>query len=305
MIARIHRLFKHHPIKILLLLVWLCLLFFSDSVQYIAEYGLFLLLGLVGAIFANATGAGGGVVFVPFFSQLSLSNETIVATSFAIQCCGMTAGAITWYRYYLSLNSNPKHQLSKDTQQAQWQHLPKSLLISVPFSIIGLLIAQFFLSEYTKSIQQGLHFYFGMFSVVLAFAIYFSIPIMKRQTTQFTLQTFDIALLAIIAFFGGIITAWISVGVGELVAVYLILRGFNVSFAIAVAVILSALSVQAAIFYHLFISEAIYFQIVLFAGAGAIAGGFIAKHVVLAFSPIRLKIFFGTWVLVMGLAGLI
>ena len=103
---------------------------------------------------------------------------------------------------------------------------------------------------------------------------------------------------------GGVITAWLSIGVGELVAVYLILRGFNTSFAIALAVILTAFTVQAAIIYHLVISNAIYWQIVLYAGAGAIIGGVIAKHLVLYFSPAKLKIFFATWVLVMGLAGL-
>ncbi|MFT5996168.1 MAG: putative membrane protein YfcA, partial [Glaciecola sp.] len=101
-----------------------------------------------------------------------------------------------------------------------------------------------------------------------------------------------------------VITAWLSVGVGELVAVYLILRRFNISFAIALAVILSAFTVQGAIIYHLLISKAVYWQIVIFAGAGAIIGGIIAKHVVLYFSPVKLKIFFATWVLVMGLAGL-
>ena len=44
---------------------------------------------------------------------------------------------------------------------------------------------------------------------------------------------FDSVALLLIGFIGGAITAWLSVGVGELVAVYLIMRGFNVTFAIA------------------------------------------------------------------------
>jgi uncharacterized membrane protein YfcA len=92
--------------------------------------------------------------------------------------------------------------------------------------------------------------------------------------------------------------------VGELVAVYLILRGFNITFAIALAVILSAFSVWSAIVYHVFVSQAVYWHIVLFAGAGAILGGILAKHVVLLFSPMKLKMFFATWVLIMGIAGL-
>lgn len=296
MLARFNQIFNKHSVKFLLVTVWLGLLFLTNSLQIVPEYAGFTLLGMVGAIFANATGAGGGVVFVPFFNQLSLSNDTIVATSFAIQCCGMTAGAITWYRHYKSLAGSK--------EATHWQGLHKGLLVTVPASVLGILTAQFLLSTYTEAVQEGLHFYFGLFSIVLALAIYTSIPLMKRQTSGFALKSVDIVAILGIAYVGGIITAWLSVGVGELIAVYFILRGFSISFAIALAVILSALSVWSAIFYHLFISHAVYWQIVIFAGAGAIAGGMIAKHVVLFFSPVKLKIFFATWVLVMGLAGL-
>jgi uncharacterized membrane protein YfcA len=296
LLARFISLFNKHPVKLVLVLVWISLLFFTNSLQIVPEYGGFTFLGVIGAIFANATGAGGGVVFVPFFNQLSLSNETIVATSFAIQCCGMTAGAITWYRYYKSLENQ--------TEVIQWQSLHKGLLSTVPASVLGILSAQFLLSSYTESVQGGLHLYFGIFSIVLAFAIYASIPFMKRQTSAVKLHSFDIIAVVVIGYGGGIVTAWLSVGVGELIAVYFILRGFNISFAIALAVIVSAFSVWSAISYHLFVSQAVYWQVVIFAGAGAIVGGIIAKHVVLFFSPIKLKIFFATWVLVMGLAGL-
>lgn len=111
--------------------------------------------------------------------------------------------------------------------------------------------------------------------------------------------------MSIIAFLVGIITAWLSVGVGELVAVYLILRGFNVTSAIASAVILSAFTVWSAVIYHLMVSQAIYWNVLLFAGAGAIVGGIVAKRVVLYFSVVKLKIFFATWILIMGIAGLI
>lgn len=273
----------------------------THSYLLIPQYGGFLLLGVIGAIFANATGAGGGVVFVPFFNQLSLSIETIVATSFAIQCCGMTAGAASWFNHCKRLRQ-PTHEFHG--QAPQWQDLGKGLLICVPLSIAGIFTAQYLLYGYTHYVQAGLNVYFGVFSILLALAIYGSIPLMRKQRNVNKIMGIDIAMLLLIAFFGGIITAWLSVGVGELVAVYLILRGFNISFAIAMAVILSAFTVQAAIFYHLMFSKAIYWQVLVFAGAGAIIGGTIAKHVVLFFSPLKLKVFFGTWVLVMGVAGL-
>lgn len=301
------RIFRKHPYRATLAFIWLVLIFsVPNSFQIIFDYSGFLFIGIVGAIFANSTGAGGGVVFVPFFNQIDMQNSAIIATSFAIQCCGMTAGALTWYHYRQSLMvNNPVSHNNTVSEGAQWLYVNKGLLITIPFSILGILTAQFALSEYTQQMQTSLHVVFGVFSILLAVAIYGSIPLLYRQKSTTNLVSIDMILLAVIAFCGGIITAWLSVGVGELVAVYLILRGFNVTSAIALAVILSAFSVWSAIFNHLFITQAIYWNILLFAGAGAIIGGVIAKRVVLYFSVVKLKLFFATWVLVMGTAGLI
>ncbi|WP_100656783.1 sulfite exporter TauE/SafE family protein [Alteromonas flava] len=294
-----YTLIKRHPIRLCLLLAWLILLFsLPNTIELVSGYGSFAALGITGAIFANATGAGGGVVFVPFFNHLGFSATTIVATSFAIQCCGMTAGAVTWYRYY------------RDFQQtsADWQMLAKVLTITVPTSWLGIGIVQYaefrdWFNLHASGVDQ-LHLWFGVFSVLLAIAIYASIPLLKRKVFSQHLLHFDSVMLAITGVAGGAITAWLSVGVGELVAVYLIIRGFNVTFAIAVAVILSALTVWSAIGYHIFATEAVYWPVVLFAGAGAVVGGIIAKRVVLMFSATKLKVFFATWVLILGLSGL-
>lgn len=284
-----------YKIKSVLLIIWLTLIFSqADTIQIISEYFGFLFLGMLGAIFANSTGAGGGVVFVPFFNQLSLSNDAIIATSFAIQCCGMTAGAITWYAHYKS----------KEIHNADWQALPKTVLITLVFSIIGILITQYALGQFASALQDSLHLGFGIFSILLALAIYASIPLLKRSTFTQRLTLADVVLLSLVALAGGGVTAWLSVGVGELVAVYLILRGFSITFSIAVAVIISAFTVWSAIPYHLFVSKAVYWQILMFAGAGAIVGGLVAKSLVMRFSIVKLKVFFASWVMIMGIAGL-
>ena len=284
----------------LLFLAWLAILLAQPALgELIKEFGLFGGLGIIGAIFANATGAGGGVVFVPFFNYLSFSPQSVVATSFAIQCCGMTAGALTWAAYYKC-----QHKHNDD-----WKALPSALLLTVPASICGMGFAQY--SSQSKLLlaqlwggADNLHIAFGSFSILLAIAIFASIKLMKRTHFKKDLHTKDLLLLPFIGFVGGIITAWLSVGVGELVAVYLIIRGFNVTMSIAVAVILSAFTVWSALPYHIFVSESVIWQVVLFAGAGAIIGGIIAKYVVLAFSVQRLKLFFGLWVLILGVTSL-
>ena len=290
---------KQHPWRSLLVLFWLVIVMMQPApLNMLADYAAFSVLGVTGAVFANATGAGGGVVFVPFFHHLGLTPMQIVATSFAIQCCGMSAGALTWWHYYR------KHH----GQDEQWQPLTASLLLTVPCSIGAILLAQWgqhlaALAAFGKNAAQ-LHIGFGLFSIMLALAILGSVPLLKRSRFELKLSKGDCLALPLIAFIGGLVTAWLSVGVGELVAVYLIIRRFNITMSIAVAVMLSALTVWAAVGFHIVQSQAIIWPIVLFAGAGAVIGGIVAKRVVLAFNASHLKIFFGVWVLLMGLAGL-
>lgn len=283
-------------IRLLMLLIWSAIFLLNPQpFTLLLEYGAFTILGIVGATFANATGAGGGVVFVPFFKQMAFSAQTTVATSFAIQCCGMTAGALSWWAFYRQ----------QQHQSPDWQRLPWALLLTVPAAMFGLLLVQFnpqWFGDFASS--ELLHSGFGVFSVLLALALFATVPLLKRQVFRHSFSSFDRVCLPLIAFVGGGITAWLSIGVGELVAVYLIMRGFNVTFAIACAVIVSAFAVWAGIVFHLLQTQAVYWPVVLFAGAGAIIGGILAKHLVLKFSPKHLKLFFASWILLMGLSSL-
>lgn len=284
-------------IRCIFFLIWFLLFSFvaDNPLQLLLEYGAFALLGIIGAIFANATGAGGGVIFVPFFSQLGLDNDTIVASSFAIQCFGMTAGALSWFYWY-------KKQRSIDNKNVrqEWQSLTPVLWCTVPFSVAGIILIQ----QMGWQSPSSLHTTFGAFSIVLAIAIFASIPLLKNSELKHQLSALDYLNLPILAFIGGGITAWLSVGVGEVIAIYLIFKRFNVSFAIACAVILSAFSVWTGVIFHLFESDKIHWFIVIFAGPGAIIGGSLARHLVLYFSATRLKIFFAGWVLLIGIASI-
>jgi len=289
---------KH--VRVFLLFFWLTLLFWqTQPLELISEYGGFTFLGLLGAIFANATGAGGGVVFVPFFNQMDFSVATSVATSFAIQCCGMTAGAITWWAFY---------QQQKAKQQPdflQWQPLLSILTLTVLPSVLGLWMVQINPQLFAHfSDPNSLHTGFGIFSIGLAVAIFATVFLLNNGTFNTKLCIYDYVALPTIALVGGGITAWLSIGVGELVAVYLIVRRFNVTLAIAAAVILSAMTVWGGIIFHLVITKAVYWPVVLFAGAGAVAGGILAKRLVLYFSAKNLKLFFAGWIFILGVTSL-
>jgi uncharacterized membrane protein YfcA len=289
---------KH--IRVFLLFIWLSILFWqAQPISVIQQYGGFTFLGLLGAIFANATGAGGGVVFVPFFNQMDFSVATSVATSFAIQCCGMTAGAITWWKFY------QHNKIRNQPESQQWQPLIKVLQLTIPFSLLGLWMVQInpqFFAHFSD--PTSLHSGFGLFSIGLALAIFATVFLLSEQRFNSQLAKYDYIALPTIALVGGGITAWLSIGVGELVAVYLIIRRFNVTFAIAAAVILSAFTVWGGIIFHLLITKAIYWPVVLFAGAGAIVGGILAKQLVLYFSAKNLKLFFAGWIFILGITSL-
>jgi uncharacterized membrane protein YfcA len=282
--------------------------------QLVTDYVAFMLVGGVGAIFANATGAGGGVVFVPLFNQFGLTPMNIVATSFAIQCFGMVAGAISWRDQYVKSQKNGH-------LQSIWASLPAVLLYTIPTSIAGIWTVQYSgLINLINGSDDMLHWVFGSFSICLALALFITIPKMKRAEQAFALTSVDKWALPVIAYLGGMITAWLSVGVGELVAVYLILRNAAVTLSIGCAVILTAFSVWSGVGYfvlHDFVLQdavnislsldeysAIVYPIAAFAGLGAIIGGTIAKHLVLLFNPVQVKLFFATWVLIMGVASL-
>jgi uncharacterized membrane protein YfcA len=289
---------KH--IRIFLLFFWLNILIWQpQTLSLIQDYGSFIFLGLLGAIFANATGAGGGIVFVPFFNQLEFSVTTSVATSFAIQCCGMTAGAVTWWVFY------KQQKAKRELEFSQWQHLVRILVLTVPPSILGLWMVQtnpqFFVHF---SDPTSLHTGFGVFSMMLAIAIFSTVFLSGGENFNTKLCVHDYIALPAVALVGGGVTAWLSIGVGELVAVYLIIRRFNVTLAIAAAVILSAMTVWGGVIFHLVITKAIYWPVVLFAGAGAIAGGILAKHLVLYFSAKNLKLFFAGWIFILGFTSL-
>ncbi len=273
------------------IVIWLVMVVVSPlAVNQITDYGLFSLLGILGAIFANSTGAGGGVVFIPAFNQLAFSEAQSIATSFAIQCFGMTAGALTWWFHYKT----------EKTELRLWHGFKRIIAIAVISAILGIWLI--YRSEFAA--PSTLHQNFSWFSLLLGAFIVISVYLVKPSRERSDVLAVDYIALIVIGLLGGCITAWLSVGVGELLAIYLILRRFDVSMAVAAAVIVSAFTVWSAIWQHTLVSFNVYWQVVLFAGPGAVIGGIFAKTLVTYLSATRLKLFFAFWLLVIGFIGI-
>ncbi|WP_440874525.1 sulfite exporter TauE/SafE family protein [Thalassotalea sp. PLHSN55] len=256
----------------------------------ILDYAPFSFLGVLGAIFANSTGAGGGVIFIPMFNQLNFTEAQAIATSFGIQCFGMTAGAITWYRHY--------HAEKRELKL--WQGFKRIIAITSITSVIGI-AATYWLE--VKS-PASLHNSFSWFSLLIGVFIVASVLWLKPHRERSQIYWYDWLILSAIGLFGGAVTAWLSVGVGELLAIYLIIRRFDISMAVAAAVVISAISVWAAIWQHTLVNFQVFWQVVIFAGPGAVLGGIFAKTLVTHLSATRLKLFFASWLLVIGIVGI-
>ncbi|XQW84435.1 sulfite exporter TauE/SafE family protein [Thalassotalea piscium] len=273
------------------IVIWLIVIALVPiSLVALFDYVLFSLLGMLGALFANATGAGGGVVFIPMFNELNFSESQSIATSFAIQCFGMTAGAITWCHHY--------HIEKRDLHL--WQGFKRIILVSSLAAVVGIWLVYGANIQSPSSLQQN----FSWFSLLLGLFIVATVFLAGSHRKHSQLLWYDWMLLILISVFGGAITAWLSVGVGELVAVYLILRRFDVNMAVAIAVVVSAITVWSAIWQHIVIDFQVNWQVVIFAGPGAIVGGIFAKTLVTYLSASRLKLFFAFWLLIIGGVGI-
>lgn len=265
------------------------------------SYWPFFLLAILGAIVANATGAGGGVVFVPAFNMLNMSGESIIATSFAIQCFGMTAGTLAW-RNHARAQLMAANRSEDAALQKIWQQYWRLTMIFAGPAIIGVLCGQYLLALESAATVKLV---FKAFSALFGMAILVTTVYVVR-TKQLHKPPLDFAAmqwLAIsVAWVGGLVTAWLSIGVGELVAVMLILMRFPVRFAIGVAVSVSAMCVWFGVQKYVWFQPTIDFNVLAFAGPAAIIGGTVAKRVVAYFSPVQVKVLIALWILISAVA---
>ncbi|MFT4924545.1 MAG: putative membrane protein YfcA, partial [Phenylobacterium sp.] len=238
---------------------------------------------------ANSTGAGGGIVFLPAFTVLGLSVPSALATSFAIQCFGMTSGALTW----LALARSELHSTNHS-----WEQLNPMLWLTVPPSLAGLLLAQ----QLMPQPPFDIHILFSVFSITIGSLMLYRILHKYRADEFYTPNLTDKNKQLIIAscFVGGIITSWLSIGVGEILAIVLLMLGYNVRFTVTIAVCVSAISVLVALPYYVVVGDTINYSVLLFAGFGAMIGGYIARHLAMAISPRRLKTLLSLWIIFSG-----
>lgn len=255
-------------------------------------------VGIIGAIIANASGTGGGVVFVPIFNGLrdhgvmELDPLRVTAVSMGIQAFGMSLGALRWTdRLYHQ--HEPASGEAKTRPRNYWLTCGLVLLLSTP----ALIATQHFVPFDGKSVLLG----YKAFSIVLGLALIAVTWTINRDEPERTeLAPVDLAMLAILAIPGGALTALFSVGIGELVAFYLFLRHYPMVLCVGTACVISAVSVIAGLFWHVEQGTVVW-EVVLLAAPGAMLGAFLARPIALWLGARRLKTAGGVWIVLSAL----
>ena len=273
----------------------------------VANYWQFFVLGLIGALVANSTGAGGGVVFIPFFSALGMSPVQAVATSMAIQSCGMTAGSFSWLHALQILYRN----------DVMLRLLRQMLLYSGLASVVGMLIGQYLLPSPGFELNvlfKGFSISFGVLLILFTALSYwrrkaaaqpldevteFRLRVGARK--RFTMSTAEKLALIVTCLLGAMVTAWISVGVGEFVALLLFFLRFPTAIAVAIGVFTSSIAVLTGVIHHGWVAPNVSLEILVFAGQAALIGGYLARYITQVLGAQRLKLFFAVWIIVSAL----
>lgn len=252
-------------------------------------------IGLLGATVANTSGTGGGVVFIPVFNILrdsgvmSLDRTQVVAASFLIQCFGMTMGALRWTT---GLHRQPPEE-REATLFDFWRVIALVLVLSIPTMLATQRLARFD----PHDVLLG----FKGFSILLGIAVIATTWTVNRTRPPLEhVHAGDYGAVAAIALLGGFVTALFSVGVGELVALYLFIRHYPVVLCTGTAVVISALSCLAAAPFHV-ASGTVVWEVVALAAPGALLGGYLARPLALWLGARRLKTLDGGWIIASSL----
>ena len=200
----------------------------APAVEF-ARYWVVTPLAFLAAAFANATAIGGGFVFIPLFIfGFGMAPQIALKLSLGTQSFGMSAGAIGWSRQFIE---------------------PRYLLLSLLGSGVGMGLGTF---QWVASPLQ-IKAVFGWVSIAIAGVMALEMKVGKSGGAE-RVQTHRPAeqmafLLA--SFGGGIITAWVSLGIGEVVALWLLfVHRLRIETAIGTGVAALALSSILGFLFH-------------------------------------------------------
>jgi uncharacterized membrane protein YfcA len=242
----------------------------QDPVALFKQNGIFILVGFCGAVLGNISAVGGGIVFIPVIIFIfHLPPVTALKIALASQSWGMTSGAIGWM---------------------QKRVVPlRALKLTVPGLLIGSTISSLVIHPSALLVKL----LFGPVSILLGILTIVLSHRAKKSAALTKIPAHATAPLFFIAVIGGLITGWIAIGEGELVAALLMLvYGVDVTICIGLGVVLLSINSIYLTLIHQFFLGGIPWNIAAFTGLGCVFGARLAPYLSRHSNPMVLKTIF-------------
>lgn len=176
---------------------------FDAPIDLILERWPVFFTAIVAAAVANATAVGGGFIFMPLFTfGYGFTSLESLKLALATQAFGMSSGALAW----------------------SVKRIVMSVLgFSLVFAIAGMFIGSFYITPNQNHIDIA----FGAASLGLAVILIIEVYYSKHSSEYRNIRKptlLDLIVFAALCLLGGMINAWVSIGIGEIVALWMLLR---------------------------------------------------------------------------------
>lgn len=230
--------------------IWLVLYVtcFPHPAALAAQNWPLILVGVAGATIGNITAIGGGLIFIPVLLLVyHVDPLSALKLAFVTQAVGMTSGAIGWFRRGA---------------------IPRRLLWwTIPALVLGAFVSTFVIRANPLLVK-------ALFGPVCLIAGTLTLITAKRSGGNVDLPARANWPLAGISALGGLITGWVAIGEGEIVAAFAMLAyQLDANRALGLGVmLLSVNSILLAALHALFLGG-IPWNLAIFTMLGVLWGG--------------------------------
>ncbi len=237
---------------------------FPHPVELAARNWPLILVGICGAVIGNFTAIGGGLVFIPvlmFFYHVD--PVSALKLTFVTQAVGMTSGAVGWLRRGVV-----------PTRLLKW---------TVPALAVGAVFSSFVIKANPLLIKS-------LFGPICLVAGILTLVTAKRKGGRFDLPKKANWPVAVVSTFGGLITGWVAIGEGEIVAAFcMLVYGLDANCALGLGVLLLSLNSILLAGIHAFFLGGVPWDMAIFTMLAVLWGGRMGPFVAQWVSPLAAK----------------
>jgi uncharacterized membrane protein YfcA len=233
---------------------------FPDPTGLAARNWPLIIVGVFGAFIGNATAIGGGIVFIPVLMfAYQVDPVSALKLAFVTQAVGMSSGTSGWLRR---------------------GEVPLSLLKwTVPALIIGTMMSTFLIHPQPMLVK-------GLFGPIAFIAGLLTLITLDRKVGRMELPAHARIPIVLVSFIGGIVTGWVAIGEGEIIAAFCMLAyGLNANRAIGLGVVLLSLNSLLLALVHALYFGGVPWDMAAFTMLGVLWGGRLGPFLAQWISP--------------------